>query len=145
MNLATLDTMLPATDPETLGRIREVESKMKLMPQIDVRTEHVLHAGMYARTVKLEAGQAIVGVLIKIPTILVVNGHCAVYANGRWNPIIGYHVIQAEAGRKQMFVAFKQTELTMLFRTEAKTLQEAEAEFTDEADNLLSRRQECQA
>jgi hypothetical protein len=32
----------------------------------------------------------------------------------------------------------------MLFPTKAKTVEEAEAEFTDEADRLLSRHQEFQ-
>lgn len=146
MNLAVLENTLPATAPESLEQIRGIEEKMRQLPQIQIQTEHALHAGMYARTVRLEPGNAIVGVLIKIPTILIVNGRCEVFAGDRWHRISDYQVIPAQAGRKQVFVAIGQTEITMIFTTNAQTIEEAEDEFTDEADKLLSRKQEgkCQ-
>lgn len=145
MTLATIGNTLPPTAPDSLAQVREIEVKMMQMTQLQIPTEHILHAGMYARTVRLEPGSAIVGVLIKVPTILVVNGRCAVFAGDRWHQIYDYQVIAAEAGRKQVFIALAQTEITMILTSEAGTIQEAEEEFTDEADTLLSRREPCQA
>ena len=54
----------------------------------------------------------------------------------------GLTVIEASAGRKQICITKEATDVTMLFATAATTVEEAEAEFTDEAAALLSRRQE---
>ena len=136
--LATHNTM-PATAAEYLDKICAVEQKVRGMKQITVQTEHVLHAGMYARTVRLDANVLIVGVMIKLPTMLVVHGAAWVFAGDKWYAIEGYNVIPASAGRKQMYITTAPTEITMLFPTKAKTVQEAEMEFTDEAESLLSR------
>ncbi len=45
----------------------------------------------------------------------------------------------ASAGRKQAYIAHKDTFLTMSFKTNAKTVEEAEAEFTDDHERLMSR------
>ena len=107
-----------------------------------VQTEHVLHAGMYARTVRLPAGVIIVGVLYKVPTMVIVHGACWVFAGEKWYRIEDYQVIPASAGRKQIFVTEQPTEITMVFRTKAKTVAEAEDAMTDEADKLINRRQD---
>ncbi len=137
--LATINT-LPATSAEYLETVCAVERTVRDMEQISVRTEHVLHAGMYARTVHLDANVLIVGVMIKVPTMLVVNGYAQVFAGDRWYKIEGYNVIPASAGRKQMYVTTSPTSITMLFPTKATTVEQAEAEFTDEVENLISRK-----
>jgi hypothetical protein len=137
--LAEVGKAVPATTPEAMEIVNRVEAKMRTMPQIDVKTEHILHAGMYARTVKLAARVAIVSVLIKVPTILTVNGKCRVFAGEAWRDFDGYHVIPASAGRKMIYVTFAPTDITMVFPSKAKTIEEAEREFTDESDLLISR------
>ena len=137
--LAATNT-LPATTTEYLEKLCRLEQKVRQMKQIDVQTEHVLHAGMYARTVRLDANVLIVGVLIKRPTMLVVRGAAWVFAGSKWYALDGYNVIPASAGRKQMYITTAPTEITMLFPTKAKTVEEAESEFTDEAENLISRK-----
>lgn len=130
---------IPAATPEALEILNRVETKMRTMPQIEVKTEHVLHAGMYARTVRLDARVAIVSVLIKVPTVLTVNGKCRVFDGRDWRQFEGYHVLPAAAGRKMVYVTFAPTEITMVFPSKAKTVEEAEREFTDEDNMLLSR------
>lgn len=135
----------PPMPPSVVAAVYRLEEEAMKMPQVEIHTEHAFHAGMYARTIKIPAGVALTGALIKIPTILIVAGDVLVYtAEGtvRWT---GYHVMLGPEGRKQAFVAIQDTFLTMLFPTEATTVEEAEAAFTDEADRLLSRRSECQA
>lgn len=141
-NLATIGQSLPATTPEALQKILAAEQQIMQAVQIEVQTEHVLHAGMYGRTVRLAPWVVIVGALMKVPTLLIVNGKCRVYAGDRWYASSGYQVIPAKAGRKQIFITEEPTEITMIFPTKARTIAEAEAEFTDETEKLISRRQD---
>jgi hypothetical protein len=96
---------------------------------------------MYARTVRLPAMGHFTNVVIKIPTMLVVSGYCYMLAGGKWARLTGYNVFAADAPRKQICITKEPTSVTMLFATGAKTVEEAEAEFTDEAAGLLSRGQ----
>jgi hypothetical protein len=132
---------LPAPSDEVLAKIGKVEEVLLTLPQIEIHTEHVLHGGLYVRTIRLAPEVVITGAHIKVPTVLVVSGKCAVFVGEGWLELDGYSVIPASKGRKQIFVTREATVITMAFRTDAKTVEEAEAEFTDEAENLMSRRQ----
>lgn len=130
---------IPAMSDVAIDNVRKLEQLVMRSPQINIGTEHLLHAGMYARTVKVPAGAMITGALIKIATVLVVSGHCVIYLDGEAKEHIGYAVYPASAKRKQAFVAVDDTYLTMLFPSTAKTVQEAEEQFTDEFNLLVSR------
>lgn len=131
---------LPAMADDALEKVRRLESELRALPQFPIQTRHTLHAGMYARTVTIPAGVYITGALIKIATLLIVSGNCTVFTGGADTlDFDGYHVVPASAGRKQVFLAHTDTHLTMLFPTTAKTVEAAEAQFTDEAHLLLSR------
>ncbi len=139
--LAIAEKLLPPTPAEIIEWIREVEGRAREFEQVQVKTEHVLHAGLYARTAHVPAMAHFTSVVIKIPTLLVVSGYCYVLAGAQWVKLTGYHVFPASAGRKQIYITKEPTSVTMIFATAAKTLEEAEAEFTDEGDDLLSRKQ----
>lgn len=115
------------------------EASLAHMPQVQIPVDHCLHAGLYQRTVKVPAGIVITGALIRIATLLIVSGDCIVHVEGGPIELHGHHVLRAEAGRKQVFVALTDTYLTMVFPTSAATVEEAEREFTEEADKLQSR------
>ena len=133
--------MLPATSDRGIEAVRRIEERLLQTPQVDVVTHHVLHAGVYSRTLTMPAGTALTGALIKIATTLVVSGHCTVLlGDGEEVRIQGTHVLAASAGRKQAYIAHDDTTLVMSFATQARTVEQAEEEFTDEADRLLSRR-----
>jgi hypothetical protein len=142
VNLAIQSDALPPPSTEMLAKIHHVEDFILTLPQIDIQTEHVIHGGMYARTIRLAPEVVITGALYKVPTVVIVNGSCAVFAGDRWVQIEGYKVIAASKGRKQIFVTKEATEITMIFRTDAQTVEEAEYEFTDEAEKLMSRTQD---
>jgi hypothetical protein len=129
---------MSTADAEKVGRL---ESRLRDMVQVPIATTHHFHAGMYARTIRIPQGVVITGALIRIPTMLIVSGHVTVFIGGDSIELRGYHVIPASAGRKQVFVAHADTDLTMLFPTSAGTVEEAEAEFTDETELLMSRQQ----
>lgn len=142
--LAAADTLmrLPAASADGLARVREFEAKNLERPQDAITTHHILHGGLYIRTITMPAGCELTGALIKIPTLLVFNGDALVSNGDVTEHFQGYHLIPASAGRKQAFAAHRATTLTMIFPTSAKTVEEAEAEFTDEADRLFSRHAE---
>lgn len=129
---------MSAADVEKVGRL---EAHLRDMEQVPIQTSHHFHAGMYARTVRIPKGVVITGALIRIPTMLIVSGHVTVFIGGEPIDLCGYHVIPASAGRKQVFVAHADTDLTMLFPSHAATVEDAEAEFTDETELLMSRQQ----
>ena len=141
-SLTVPGNMLPSASPETLALMALIEERVAAREQIRPQMEHVLHAGMYARTCRLDAWVTIVSVRIKIPTMLIVSGGAHVFAGDRWHKIDGYQCMPAAADRKQIYVTYRPTEMTMMFPTQAQTVEEAEAEFTDEAHKLLSRRQD---
>lgn len=130
---------LPAMADEALEKVRRLEAELQALPQVPIPTRHVFHAGMYARTVTIPAGVCITGALIKIATLLIVSGKVTVFIGANTIDLDGYHVIPASAGRKQAFLAQADTDLTMLFPTTAGTVEEAEAQFTEEAHLLVSR------
>lgn len=142
MSELSITAGLPAPSADVMGKICEIERRIQERPQIEIQTEHVLHGGMYARTVRLAPGFAIVGVMVKVPTVLILNGDAMVLVGEDWKQLTGYHVITGSAGRKGVFIALQPTVLTMICASNAKTVEQAEADFTDEAENLLSRRQD---
>lgn len=139
--LATPLAMLPATRPEMLEKIVAYEATRIGLEPVEVPTDHLIHAGMYARTILMPQGMVLTGALMKRATVVIVTGSAAVLAGDAWLELEGYNVLPASAGRKQVFVSRTPVIVTMLFPTQAKTVAEAEAEFTDQAGELLSRRQ----
>ena len=144
-DLAGLDdrpaaNVIPAMSETALAKVRALESLAACQPQQAIDTAHLFHAGLYARTIRIPAGVMITGALIKIPTVLIVSGDVVIYLDGEARELHGYHVFAASAGRKQAFVALADTDMTMLFPTEAKTVEAAEQAFTDETDLLVSHR-----
>lgn len=131
---------IPATSVELLAILRRFESAAMKVEQVPVTTEHVLHGGMYTRTMRLKQGTVITGALIKRATLLIVNGSALMLVNKGFTDLAGVNVIPASAGRKQLFIARGDVVLTMIFATTATSIAEAEEQLTDEADLLLSRR-----
>ena len=143
--LTTPSPRFPVMLPEAIDKVRRLEAQMLDMPQVEIPTAHLIHGGMYARTIHIPAGVALTGALIKLATVLVVTGHCTVFIGDDSLELIGHQVIPASPGRKQVFLAHADTDLTMLFPSAAESVADAEAEFTDEADRLLSRKQDAES
>jgi hypothetical protein len=135
-------TAIPPTSPAVIDRVRKIEETLLELPRIKMRTQHVIHAGLYARTITIPAGAAITGALIKRATLLIVSGLVSMTVDDGAALLRGYHVLPASAGRKQAFFAHEDTTLTMLFATRAQSIEEAEREFTDDFECLLSRHDE---
>jgi len=130
--------------PAAIAKVRALEAhSLAVVPQVPIVTYHLLHAGMYHRTITIPKNVTLTGALIKRRTTLTLCGDAVIYTGGEADlHLAGYHVIAASAGRKQAFHAIEDTHLTMCFPSSARTVAEAEAEFTDEAELLFSRRGE---
>lgn len=137
----TLACVSRASD-EAISKIKLLEDEIRKHPQTPFVTEHVFHAGLYARTVRIPAMTLFTTVLIKRATILIVNGRFRTWINGKWMISEGYQVVPADAGRKQIYATGSEVSVTMVFPTESRTVEEAEAEFTEESESLLSRTME---
>jgi hypothetical protein len=142
MAISTVTPNLMPTPDEILEKIGRIQDLLLQGDDPSVQTDHVLHGGMYSRTVTLPAGAVLVGALIRKPTLVITTGTAKVLIGDEWADVRGYHVFPASAGRKQIFVALSPFIITMLFPTSAKTVEEAEDEFTSESKLLLSRRQD---
>lgn len=138
-NVVAFKSRVPAMPDAAIAKVQALESALIEMPQVEIRTHHVLHGGMYARTIMIPAGVMLTGALIKVPTTLIVDGECHVFVGDHTAHLEGYHVLAASAHRKQAFMAVRDTMLTMIFATSATTIEQAEQEFTDEAHLLMSR------
>lgn len=131
---------LPAMSPEAIAKVRAAEDfSLAHAPQAQISTNHLIHAGMYARTIVIPAGCVLTGALVKLATLLIVSGDADIYIGGEAVEMRGYNVLPAQAGRKQLFAARTDVCLTMIFPTEAMTVADAEVEFTDEYEKLFSR------
>lgn len=139
--IVAAESRIPAMTAQAIDKVRKLEAVTRELPQVEIATGHVLHGGMYARTICIPAGVVLTGVFIRVPTVLVFDGQATVNSGEEPVTLTGYHVLAASAGRRQAFLAHSETRLTMIFATQAKTVEEAEDQFTDEAHLLFSRKE----
>ncbi len=135
----TLVALVPPT-PAMLEQLAEVNKLILACPQIELATEHLIHGGMYARTIRLQPDTKMMGSLIRLATILIVHGDCSVLIGDERIELTGYSIIPGCAGRKQLFWTHGPVEMTMIFPTSVKTIEDAEDLVFAEADQLMSRR-----
>ena len=131
---------LTAPPSNTLEKLNQAHEIISSCPQVEILTEHLIHGGMYARTVRRGAGIVAVGSVILRATILIVNGPCSMLVDGRRIDLTGYNVIPGLAGRKSFSLTHGDVEMTMIYPTSARTVEEAENEIFAEADQLMSRK-----
>lgn len=132
---------LPTMTSDDVEKVRRLETQLRDLEQVPIRTDHHFHAGLYSRTIHIPAGVLLTGALIRIPTLLIVSGHGSVFTGGEPLELCGYHILPGHAGRKQAFLAHADTDFTMIFATQATTVEQAEVEFTEETHLLMSRQQ----
>lgn len=138
--VAEMPVVIPEMTPGQITLVRNVEIGLLEIPQKPQWTGHQIHHGIYTRTICIPAGDMITGALIKVATTLILNGDASVFLGTEWVRYIGHCVLYGSAGRKQAFYAIAPTFITTSFRTNARTVEQAEKEFTDDAHMLWSRR-----
>lgn len=106
------------------------------LPQVNLPVEHFIYEGVYYRTVRVPKDVVIVGAILNIPTTVIISGNCVMGIGNTSVNLKGYHVFKGSKYRQQVFRALEETCITMIFRTDAKTVEDAEKEMTGEW-NLL--------
>lgn len=127
---------IPAMSEQALDLVRRMEAVVRDLPQAPFKLDHLLHGGMYARTVTLPPGYWSGALVIK-STILIVIGEATIYI-GEEEPlrVSGVTVLPASAMRKQAFTVDRHVTLIAIAATGAGTVAEAEAQITAEPDSL---------
>lgn len=134
-------TTLGAMAPEAVAEIKKFRDRVGELPgQTDLPIEHHLHAGVYSRTVFIPKGMLAFGTQIRVPTQMIISGSVVINDGLERREYEGFKVLDGAAGRIQVAYAREDTYVTMLFATDAKTVREAEDEFTDEAALLQTRK-----
>ena len=80
---------------DEVNQVRMLENGLLSMPQIKIATYHILHAGMYARTITVPAGVVLTGSLMKIPTLLIIQGEFLLFAGDKTISLNGYNTYTA--------------------------------------------------
>lgn len=132
--------LLAPPSAETLEVLTRLHEWTLRFEQTPIDTEHVIHGGMYARTIRLKPETLMNGSLITRATLLIIHGRCLMTAGDHVVELKGYSVIPGCAGRKQSFLSQSEVEMTMIFPTSAATVEEAESEVFGELDQLMSRK-----
>lgn len=123
---------LVAPDDRTLAAMRDLDARMAAQPQVEVRIDHLLHAGMYARTCFLPADVLASGTVLRRATVLVVNGDVTIFTGNDSARLTGFHVLPGLRGRKALFRTHAETQMTMVLPSDAQSVDEAELDITDE-------------
>jgi hypothetical protein len=72
--IVPVHTRLAPSTPQAIDKVRRFGDALKELPQTPFITEHLLHAGIYTRTVRFPAETALAAVLIKVGTVFIIAG-----------------------------------------------------------------------
>lgn len=123
---------LVISDRESIERLQREVSKL---PQYEPFTKHYFHGGMYCREVWRDANVLVIGKVHKKEHFyLIVSGSVSV--NGA--PVVdGPVLMKCEPGTKRAVLSLTPVLCMTFHRTDAKTVEEAEAELVEEDDTSM--------
>ena len=117
-----------------------LESELLGLPQVDLSTTHLVHGGMYARTILIPGGTLLTGALTEMDNICVLYGDITVTTDKGTQHLQGFNVLPAKAGAKRAGIAHADTWWTTLIPTELTDIEAIEDSMTSESDRLHTRR-----
>lgn len=133
----TMHLMQGMPTPET---VRQLEQVLLGMPQVDLATSHLVHGGVYARTILIPAGTLLTGAQTNADNICVMCGDITVTTDDGPLRLTGFHVLPARAGFKRAGMAHADTWWTTLWPTDLTDIGQIEDEMSGESDLLQTRR-----
>ena len=125
----------------SIKAVQALTAHLLKFPQIDAQTTHLIHGGMYARTIFIPAGSVLTGATTNLNNICIVSGDITVTTDKGMKRLIGYTLIPANSGYKRAGFAHADTYWTTLFATELTDVREIEDVITDDSDQIQTRRQ----
>lgn len=129
------------TLPSTNDAVAALSDMLLTLPQTDLGTKHLVHAGMYARTIFIPTGTVLTGAMTSADNICVVHGDITVTTDDGAQRLTGFNVLPATAGKRRAGVAHADTWWCTLWPTALTNAREIEDSLTPEADKLQSRRE----
>lgn len=130
------DVMQPALDA-----VLRLEKDLLKFPQIYLETSHVVHGGMYVRTIFIPAGTVLTGALTEMDNVCVMYGDITVTVNdGEARRLTGFHVLSATSGAKRAGVTHADTWWTTIIPTDLTDIEAIENEMTGESSRLQTRK-----
>lgn len=122
-----------------LDEINRLEEAILELPQVDLKTSHLLIGGMYARSIFIPAGTVLTGATHKKDHVNIVQGDITVTTDEGMKRLIGMHTLATRAGAKRAGFAHADTRWTTISRTDKTVIEEIEAELVEEAERLQTR------
>lgn len=119
--------------------VRRMEDALLQLPQIDLQTTMLAHAGLCARTIFIPAGTVLTGAQTNLDNMCVVCGDITVTTDDGTRRLTGFHVLPASKGFKRAGVAHADTWWSTIWRTDLTDAEAIEEEMTGEADRLQTR------
>jgi len=119
-------------------QVKALENQMRDLPQTDLGTTHLIHAGMYARTIFIPKDTVLTGALTNCDNICIIHGDITVTTSSGNKRFTGFNVIPADSGFKRAGVSHEDTYWTTVFQTDSTVLEDIEKEVTDEHAGLQS-------
>ena len=133
-------TALATTDAATqTAAMATLKKKLRQLPQLSIATQHLIHGGMYARTVFIPAGSVVTGAKTNLDNICTVSGDVTVSTDKGVIRLTGYHVIPANSGYSRAVYAHADTHWTTFLVTDSDNVQAIEQAMTDDAATLQTR------
>lgn len=120
--------------------VRQMEYLLLQLPQIDLHTQQLVHGGMAARTIFIQAGTVLTGALTNLDNLCVAFGDITVTTDEGPVRLTGFNVIPARAGAKRAGVAHSDTWWVCIWRTDLTDPIAIEDEMTSESEMLQTRR-----
>lgn len=120
-------------------KVDRVERFIAAAPQVFIPVEHVLHGGLYTRTVTIPAGTYLTGAACRRDHVCVAMGDIDVTTDEGPRRLTGLNIIPVRAGMKRAGRTHADTRWALIVRTDATTVEEAEADLVEHPERLQSR------
>lgn len=119
--------------------VERLEQLVLSVPQVDLRTEHSLSGGVYARTIYIPAGTVLTGATHKKDHINIVYGDITVTTDTGPVRLTGHNVLPTKAGSKRAGFAHADTVWTTICHTALTDIEAIEDELVEESARLQTR------
>jgi hypothetical protein len=123
----------------TREKVERLEQHLLQYPQVDLKTQHCLSGGVYARSITLPADTIITGAVHKHDHIVIVTGDITVTTEDGPRRFTGQHVFPVAAGSKRAGFAHAETVWTTVHSTNKTSPEDIEDDLVEEADRLQTR------
>ena len=133
-------TEVARQDETTLReKVDRFESILAQAPQLFIPIEHTLHGGLYIRMATIPAGAYLTGAACRRDHVCAVMGDIDVTTDEGPRRLLGLNFLRVRAGMKRAGRALTDTRWALIVRTDATTVEDAEADLVEHPEQLQSR------